>query len=716
MKTFGVILILFVVVMLAVYDGHCQRVFAPIRVRPAQEQVGEDSIERDGTINDIWFNSISDAVRLTDTSHSTRTDADNAINSGGDADTVEIVMLKNDRFSFQTLFINATGDTVDSLEMYVDSLSRSGGGYTIKNDSGRSYTNPYWYEGKPIKHWIMTYTPVGRNAATGDTTGYYDGANWAGWPAAQPQPDSMFKGFLPSFCVPIEATSGVYDNGNGGYPFVIGPGEVQSIGTDLYVADDAVAGHYYGRLRCYEGGLLTHSKVVHLEVKNYALPDSLPFLTNFYIDYSLPTSVAGNGDRSVGHEQFLDRTAMLVKEHLLSVVYQSETPETLAAYRGKWYAHTNLFFSADSGYDGVGQDWPFNWMFIGTYDMPANMDEESDTAGFNSRCGWPTTHNETAWKTNAEKWADTMEAVMGHDLVGARTKVEFYGADEMDLNRAVYNWMFRRTKWTHTNGGGDSEDIDWIFTMPYFDGYGGSDDANATKTEVDHWSMTGAGGIDSLKGYNESDSLFPDTYFNANHIRNELGHKAGWYNMGPRGGFPNWTTLDVPKTESRAAFWIAWKYGVDHLWNWHAWYMAEWELTQSASHCNPMDTSIHVFWPTAGLTHGIQDHTFIYSLQDTIRPEDDRGVNGPLMGYTGKAISAGVADYRVLHAAEALSVNTEAVYDSICGKAFNDWGDDDNWPEAYSRYYEFQPHWREEGHYYETYRRALIDSIIARAS
>jgi hypothetical protein len=100
-------------------------------------------------------------------------------------------------------------------------------------------------------------------------------------------------------------------------------------------------------------------------------------------------------------------------------------------------------------------------------------------------------------------------------------------------------------------------------------------------------------------------------------------------------------------------------------------------------------------------------------MQDTVRPEDDRGINAPIVGITVKNWRQAQLDYMYLWVANDLGVNTQTVYDSIVGRALSDWGADPNWPESYTWDYNFQPHWREEGYYYERYRRALADSIIA---
>jgi hypothetical protein len=711
MRSAFAIILLFIIYCLVILDSDSQDRKFIRGIKAVVPPVEGDSIERDGTIDDIWFNDISEAVRLTDTSHWSRTDVNNLVNNAGAADTIKLFAFKNDHPSFLTMLINATGDTVDSMEVYVDSLTKQGGGYTIQNDSGRDYNTTHWYVGKPIEHWVMQYVGVGRHGPTGDTTGFYDGRYWAGQGGAQPQPDSMFKGLMPAWCIPSEADSGVFDNGNGGYPFRVGPGEVQTIGTDIYISKNAIAGDYYGRLRVLEGGKLTHSFPLHLFIYDYTLPDSIPFKSMVYVDYSLPTYVAGHANGSAAMWAYLDKTALMLKRHLMGMNYQSQTPENWAANNGKWYVPNNTFFGAANGYEGVGQDKPFNWFMIGIYDMPANVSDSAaslcDTC-WATRTGWPTTPNQGGWENNAEKWADTVQSITGEPLQTTVTTY-FYGADEMDVNRAAYNWMFRRTNWTLTNGG-DAENLPWFFTMAYFDGYGGSERSTATETDIYEWSITL---LADTFGYNMQ-YLNVGSYLTDAYVDTGLGHKYGYYNgIGPRAAFPGWTQLDARKTEIRAAFWIAWKYGLHHLWNWHGWYMAEWELGQGTSHASPMDTSIHVFWPEAGKTHGIQDHTILWTMQDTVRPEDDRGINAPIVGITVKNWRQAQLDYMYLWVANDLGVNTQTVYDSIVGRALSDWGADPNWPESYTWDYNFQPHWREEGYYYERYRRALADSIIA---
>jgi hypothetical protein len=714
----GVFAIAIMAIVLATC-GSQDRFAEGFRETAAEGEAEPDSIERDGTINDIWFADVTESVREDDTTHASRTASTNYHNNLGAGDTVKLVALKNDHPSFQTFFVNATADTVDSMEVYLDSLvTTAGAGYTIKNDSGRSYTHPYWYAGKPIEQWVMQYVATGLGEGS-DTTGYDDGMHWAGWPDAQPLPVADFKGMLPTWCIPSEADPGpIGTTGQGGYPFYVAPGAAQSIGTDIYVSRDAVAGDYYGRLRVYEGGYLTHSFPVHLIVKDYTLPDFVPLMTNLFIEPTLPKYYAGKD--AAGILDFIDKSAMLMKRHLFNANYESETVTVWAANDGKWYVSDNVFFSASNGYDGVGQGYPFNMGFIGTYDMPANMDTSSidgDTTGYSSRCGWPSTQD-GGWGTVAEAWADTIIRLTGEDPDEGRNVMYFYGADEMDIDRAAYNWMFTRTKLTHD--GGDGDKVGWFFTMAYFDGYGGSIDQYATETEIQHWSLTSSAGYDSLKGYNVRDSV-RGTYLDNQHVQNVLGHKAGYYNMGARAGFPNVYHHDVPGTEARAAFWLAKKYLLDHMWNWHTWYFAESGATYGGLQWkNPMDTSSLLnWWVFEGDTivnHGLQDHTLVWTGVDTTNSgANDRGIDGPIPSYTLKRLRQAVGDWRILDAADSLGVNITAIMNSVVGAAFNDWENDSGWPEVYSRYYQFQPHWREDSYYYERYRRAAIDSIIARA-
>ena len=201
-------------------------------------------------------------------------------------------------------------------------------------------------------------------------------------------------------------------------------------------------------------------------------------------------------------------------------------------------------------------------------------------------------------------------------------------------------------------------------------------------------------------------------YLNDTYIQGVLGHEFGFYNNGNRGAFPNWITVDAPKTETRAVFWLALKYGFNSLWNWHAWYVAENVAVYGGeSWKSPLDTSA-----IAIPTHAIQDHTVLWTGKDTINTDSDRGINGPIASYILKSWRQGMSDYRVAHAAQQLGVNISVPSDSVVGAGFNDWGGDSSppWPEVYDRYADFQPHWREVSHWYETYRGALADSIIAR--
>ena len=229
--------------------------------------------------------------------------------------------------------------------------------------------------------------------------------------------------------------------------------------------------------------------------------------------------------------------------------------------------------------------------------------------------------------------------------------------------------------------------------------------------ELDEYSETNA--CDTSEGYHEND-LHTGSQQKASE-RRTAGDRVGWYNFGPRAAFPNWTITDCPLTEQRAAWWIAYKYELDHIFQWHLWWYAESYATYGGAWKCPMDTA-KLVQSGEYEDRGVHEGTLVWTLSDTVTSivDNDRGYDGPMASMRLKAIRRAQMDYQYLYQAERLGINVDPIIDSICGRAFDNYGDDDAWPEAYAYGYNFQPHWREQGHYYETYRRVLADSIIGR--
>jgi hypothetical protein len=679
-------------------QGRVFRVSHPIVTEQEQQS---DSIERATTLAGLWLVDEGELVRQGDSSHYSKTSADNYINNGGAADTGKLTSLRRDHISFQSILYTGAS-SVDSLEVYLDSLVRDGGGYTIKNDSGRKYNNIYWFEGRPIEHFVVHYQAVEDE----DTTSYDNGMYVPGPPEAQPQPDADYKGMLPNWCIPADIDSGTYSNGQGGYPFKVAANSTQSILTDVFVDSAVLAGVYRGRLRVYEGGYLTHSKPIVLTVHDYVLSDTLPHRVNFYVNQDLPTYYAGHAPNSDEFWAFMDRTALLMKRHGINMSYQTVTAESMSVRQGKYYALPSTFFSKSAGYDGLGEGLGFSWYMIGVYDMPRFV---ADTGGYSSNCGWPSGHDESGWKSAADKWEDTLRAITNDNNQDYVWRTVF-GPDEPLRDRTMYDWIYNRAYWTH-NSAGNGQYLDWLLTS-WMDPDPGH---NRLYPIIDYWCETNR--CDTVFGYHDTDDSvwFRGEYYpDRARDRRAAGDKVGWYNLGTRPAYPVWTVLDAPLTEARACAYIDYRDSVDFRFQWHSWWYAESYQKYGGTWKDALDT-VKLVDSGEWEDFGIQEAQLVWTLLDTLSDNNNsRGVDGPIVPLRAKNVRRAQLTYQYLHEAERLGVNVSVVIDSACGRTFDTWGPDPNWPESYSYGYAFQPHWREQGHYYETYRRALIDSIIAR--
>ena len=717
MKQFGAIVALIILALVLQGQGklHGRRITPPV-APPGPP----DSIEGTTQLAAVWFVDESELIHAERTTTWQRYSADNWTNRDGNADTVRLFALKNEVVSFQTVLVGPAFD-VGGVEVWLDSLT--GATYTIKNDSGRTYSDPNWYAGKPIEHFGVNFRGVGAGYRHPNDTSVYS-TDWDQNQKAAEPADSISEGWLPDWLMPVNAIgSTFYDVDSmfqGGYPRKVLRNKNHIIATDIYVSRSAPAGEYTGSLRIYESSLLTHSIPVRLYVSAAAIPDTQFLKTNLIAGDPIFYYQAGKTKGSTGYWSLVDKMQRFFHRRNWTVQTAGEYHDSrvkMASYNMKYYAVPNTFFSTAQGYDGPGAGLGHNMYYIGVYGQPGTFAYTcaqlgSDTTTWGGNGIWPTGgYNIPYWADTADAWEQMFRDVSGGANSYPRRviyatdeppRVEDVSCGRPELGNIVgrvllKDWTKPRRDATH-NSLGVGSSLDWFCTTGWFDPiyHGIIDEASV------------AGFTDGIRGYTVSLEGWGEAYYTYDEW--QADGRAGLYNWyGPTPQIPPFGRLDVPLTHGRAFFWLSYKYDVQHWWMWIASYTADLNngdlgvrdpFFGSAYEGGNSGNSWDVFWVTKDIVLG---YDFLGG-----------GKEGIIGRMRSNAVRRGLQDYQILTVAARLGVNVAVVQDSLVGRMLNDYGDDSPpWPDEYTDRYR-PPHWKQEGWQYDRWKRALADSIVAR--
>ena len=471
-------------------------------------------------------------------------------------------------------------------------------------------------------------------------------ADWIytrGSPAAPRDP----TGWTPVQLVPEHARPGrgrklAATGGRGGLPIGVRPDENQAIWLEIYTGRDRPAGTYRGTIDINADGRL-HRLPIELELFDFALPDENTIHAMVYYESSQPERYHGRNLDAAYHR--------LAHRHRIELVHAYDEHMVQAA-AGRFSGED---FTRAHGYQGPGDG-------VGNVIVPRSFYGPGDA--FDDRT--------QAWQS-ADAWMTFLRARL------PRALTFLYMPDEP--RPPQYPRILALAANVHSNPGPGR-------TLPVFVT---SHYVEALDSAIDIW-CSGPKGFDVARAAQER----------------ARGRQFWVYNGGrPAGGA---IVIDTPATDARAMIWAAFKHEVPVYFYWHAVHWRHNSQKQGERDQNVWAESItfdnrrQPNKPTddQGYIHG--DGVLLYPGEDTLHPDEDRGLPGPVATIQLANLRRGLQDHQYLTLARRLgrAPEVDAALQAIVPRVFSEAGQSVSFPET--------------GDPYEKMRLSLARAIVAAQS
>jgi hypothetical protein len=439
--------------------------------------------------------------------------------------------------------------------------------------------------------------------------------------------------------IPVQLVPENATSGRGGFPLRVEPERNQAFWFDIYVSRTTVPGTYRGGVRISGRGG-ARTMPVELEVLDLQLPD----------ENTLPAMVYYQADQpELYHGRNLDPAYhRFAKRHRVEFVHAYDPGRARRALDRL----TGRDFTRDRGYEGPGEGLP-NRIVPRTFYGPG--------ADFKSP--------DAVWKA-ADEWMAFLEQHLPH----ARTFL--YMPDEP--RRAQFPEIVALGERLKSNPG-KGRGLPTLVTRGYTPELAGA---------IDIWC---AG---------------PQHYDIERATRERAAGRSFWFYNGGRPA-AGAIIIDSPATDARVMGWAAFKHDADGYFYWHA---AHWRHNSQKKigdrnqdvWANPITFD--------NRTEGKDDHGFIngdgvlvYPGEETLHPEQDRGIAGPISTIQMANLRRGLQDHALLTLARSAGLDREiaAEIERLVPRVFTD---------AVSTRVGFS----EEGNDYEEARQHLLRALAAR--
>ena len=462
-------------------------------------------------------------------------------------------------------------------------------------------------------------------------------------------PSAYYTGWVPDCLIPFSAPEG-----KGGAPFTIEPEMNQGVWVDILIPRNTRAGIYTGDASILVSGRVWKKIPITLRVYDFTLPDSthLKNMFGFSAGYLSERHKVKSGTDEYYKLEL--KYFQLAHRQRFDLVTGVDNLGDMTANYSRYY--TGKAYSEMNSYSGPGINTGNNTFSIG---YGGNLPAEYG--------GNACKMNKTDWWKGSDLWEDWFE----NNAPGVE-RHKYLFPDEPDwkgpkgkLGTGSIDTIRMQANWTHTNPG-KGKSIPCLVTntvKPRLIGY------------VDYWSV-------SAQDWN--------TNLTAEIVASERvkGHKFGIYN-GFRPGMGA-VVSDADAVEFRVMPWIVWKYNIDQYFYWSTTFW----------------TDKNVFRDPLTYDNRINgDGTFLYPGQDSLFPEESRGLPGPLSSIRAKNWRRGEQDFEYLYLARKMGLGKEAdlIVNECVPVAVWDAKD------------KHDVSWSSRGYKFEEYRRKLAELISSRS-
>jgi len=460
-------------------------------------------------------------------------------------------------------------------------------------------------------------------------------------------PSAYYKGWVPDCLIPFTAKPG-----KGGAPFSIEPSMNQGIWIDILIPPSAKPGTFTGYASVTVSAKKFMKIPIKLKVYDFTLSDTTHLKNMFGYDQGY---IAKRHSIKAGSEEYYNmdmRYQQLAHRHRFDLVCGVDNLSDMDRYYKRYL--TGEAYNESYGYSGPGKGVGNSTFSIGYGgDLPAEYG------------GSVNKMNRKDWWAGSDAW---QEWFIKNAPQVDRHKYLF--PDEPDwkgpkgkLGTGSIDTIKMQAVWTHTNPGA-GRTIPCLVTntvKPVLKGF------------VDFW---------SISAQEWTMNLTPEMVAE----ERAAGHRFGIYN-GFRPGMGAVVT-DADAIEFRVMPWVVWKYGIDQYFYWSTTFWRDLNVF-----ANPLTYEDRI--------NG--DGTFLYPGQDSLFPDEDRNLKGPLSSIRAKNWRRGEQDYEYLWIAKSLGLEKEA--ESIVNKCIpaGVW-------EAKSQN---DVSWSSRGYKFEEYRKQLAELIAS---
>lgn len=601
----------------------------------------ETQADSSAAITHVWANEGGDKVTQEELRASS--DPASALNSAWDGASISLFGARNEVVGFN-LVLEAPTATASGVAVTLGALTHpEGASITSRPASGDDLFN---YVGRNIELFYVRYLEI-----QGLSTLVYESYDERHIPERCRRPHDedgdgagtwedrpCHNQFYPDILVPLELET----------PFEITAGSNQSIWGDIYIPKDAPAGLYSGSIAILEDGEQIWEIPIHLQVRDFALPDFPSARTMIYFSveninarYLGPEHIYPDPETE-GYDQaqlLADRHFQLAHRHKVSLIDSYLPPEQMEAV---WLARlTGELFTNHRGYAGVGEGVGNNVYAIGTYGS------------------WPwMSLGQPAMWTNSDTWVNWFDA---HPLE-TPTDYFLYLIDESDDFNQQEQWA----SWIDNNLGPG------VRLMSLATLAAPSAAAHVPSLDIPTSSM--------LVGD-------PDAWAPA--VRDYLDDpdKRFYYYNGGRPGSGTYAIED-DGVALRASAWAQHKMSIDRWFYWESTYYNNFQCYGDTAEA---DTNVFQRAQTFGCyeeddpelgqtgwnyTNG--DGVLFYPGVDSFFPEESYGVMGPLSSLRLKLMRRGLQDADYLALAAAIDpIRTAEIVEAMIPQVLWEYGVDD---------------------------------------